>query len=173
MRRIFVILAMMAGLYLDSVFFARVNIAGIRPDAVMAMAASLGVILGMKPGAIIGLVTGLVADILFSPRVGLSAIGYMAAGLVGGFFYQKYYADNIIIPAAVAAVGALFKECIMAAAARLCGARFDFFGLLGSYILPCALFTALVCMPFHAVMRRLLAGQLHPDRARELQGGAK
>ena len=66
MRRLYIVVAMAVGLYLDSVFFAKVNISGIRPDVLMAMAASLGVLLGMKSGAIIGLCTGLIADILFS-----------------------------------------------------------------------------------------------------------
>mgnify|MGYP000050946274 CR=1 FL=1 len=109
MRRLYIVIAAAAGLYLDSVFFARVNISGIRPDAIMALTASLGVLLGMKKGALFGLIMGLIADVLYSPMVGLSAMGYMFAGLLGGAFYQKYYADNIIIPALVAAVGAIFK----------------------------------------------------------------
>ena len=116
MRRLYIVIAAAAGLYLDSVLFARVNISGIRPDAIMALTASLGVLLGMKKGALFGLIMGLIADVLYSPMVGLSAMGYMFAGLLGGAFYQKYYADNIIIPALVAAVGAIFKECVMAAA---------------------------------------------------------
>lgn len=106
------------------------NISGIRPDAIMALTASLGVLLGMKKGALFGLIMGLIADVLYSPMVGLSAMGYMFAGLLGGAFYQKYYADNIIIPALVAAVGAIFKECVMAAACAAGGAKFGF--------LPCS-----------------------------------
>ena len=55
MRRLYIVIAAAAGLYLDSVFFARVNISGIRPDAIMALTASLGVLLGMKKGALFGL----------------------------------------------------------------------------------------------------------------------
>ena len=177
MRRLYIVVAMAVGLYLDSVFFAKVNISGIRPDVLMAMAASLGVLLGMKNGAIIGLCTGLIADILLSPRIGLSAMGYMFAGWIGGIFYQKYYADNIIIPALVALAGAIFKECVMAVASALSGARFSFFAVLGTYIIPCALLSAAVCMLFHAIMRRALASQLKVERTYEhdshAQGGVK
>lgn len=177
MRRLYIVIAAAAGLYLDSVFFARVNISGLRPDAIMALTASFGVLLGMKGGAIFGLTVGIIADILFAPMVGLSAMGYMFAGLLGGAFYQKYYADNIIIPALVAACGAIFKECIMAVASALSGASFSFFGILGAYILPCALLSAAMCMPLHAIMRRALAGQLKTERNYEhdtrAQGGAK
>ena len=57
MRRLYIVIAAAAGLYLDSVLFARVNISGIRPDAIMALTASLGVLLGMKKGALFGLIT--------------------------------------------------------------------------------------------------------------------
>ena len=120
---------------------------------------------------------GLLADVLYSPMVGLSAMGYMFAGLLGGAFYQKYYADNIIIPALVAAVGAIFKECVMAAACAAGGAKFGFFTVLGTYILPCALLSAAVCMLTHALMRRALAGQLKVEHTYErdshAQGGVK
>ena len=171
MRRLYIVIAAAAGLYLDSVFFARANISGIRPDAIMALTASLGVLLGMKKSALFGLIMGLIADVLYSPMVGLSAMGYMFAGLLGGAFYQKYYADNIIIPALVAAVGAIFKECVMAAACAAGGA------VLGTYILPCALLSAAVCMLTHALMRRALAGQLKVEHTYErdshAQGGVK
>ena len=177
MRRLYIVIAAAAGLYLDSMFFARVNISGIRPDAIMALTASLGVLLGMKKGALFGLIMGLIADVLYSPMVGLSAMGYMFAGLLGGAFYQKYYADNIIIPALVAAVGAIFKECVMAAACAAGGAKFGFFTVLGTYILPCALLSAAVCMLTHALMRRALAGQLKVEHTYErdshAQGGVK
>ncbi len=164
MRRLYIALAVVLSLYLDSIFFARVNLAGIRPDVMLALIASLGVILGGKPAAILGACVGLIADILYSRFLGLSAIGYMVAGAVGGLFYQKYYADNIIIPALVAIVGAFLKENVMAIAARLSGAEFSYFGVLASYILPCMLFTGLLCMPFHMAMKRLLAGQIRGER---------
>ena len=50
----------------------------------MALTASLGVLLGMKKGALFGLIMGLIVDVLYSPMVGLSAMGYMFAGLLGG-----------------------------------------------------------------------------------------
>lgn len=177
MRRLYIVIAAAVGLYLDSVFFAKVNIGGIRPDAIMALTASLGVLSGMKNGAVFGVVMGLIADVLFSPMVGISAMGYMFAGMLGGAFYQKYYADNIIIPALVAMCGAIFKDCAMALASAINGAEFGFFTVLGTYILPCAVFTAAMCMPLHALMRRALAGQLkvehNYDRDSRAQGGAK
>ena len=70
MRRLYIVIAAAAGLYLDSVFFARVNISGIRPDAIMALTASLGVLLGMKKGALFGLIMGLIRTYCIRPWLG-------------------------------------------------------------------------------------------------------
>ena len=176
MRRLYLTIAVAVGMYLDSIFFARVNLNGIRPDALLALVAGMSLLLGSKKGAIFGLVVGLVADVLYARMVGLSAIGYMVCGAAGGFFYQKYYADNLVIPALVAAAGALFKEHVMALAARLSGADFAYLSALGMYILPSMLMSVALTMHVHALMKRLYAGQLRNEkramRDRSESGGA-
>lgn len=164
MRRLYLVLAVLAGLYLDSILFVKVNLNGIRPDALLALVAGMSLLLGSKKGAVFGLVCGLVADVLYARMVGLSAIGYMVCGAAGGAFYQKYYADNLVIPALIAAAGALFKEHVMALAAWLSGAAFSYFTVLGAYMLPCMLMTVALTIPVHVIMKRAFAHQLRSER---------
>jgi len=176
MRRFYLALAVLAGLYLDSVLFVRVNLNGIRPDALLALVAGMSLLLGSKKGALLGLICGILADVLYARMVGPSAIGYMVCGAAGGFFYQKYYADNLVIPTLIAAMGALFKEHVMALAARLSGAEFSYFAVLGAYILPCMLMSAALTAPVHVIMKRVYAGQQRRERRtmreRSQTGGA-
>ncbi len=176
MRRLYLVLAVLAGLYLDSILFAKININGIRPDALLALVAGMSLLLGSKKGAVLGLVCGLVADVLYARMVGISAIGYMVCGAAGGMFYQKYYADNLVIPALIAAAGALFKEHVMALAAWLSGAAFSYFTVLATYMLPCMLMTVALTIPVHVLMKRAFAQQLRSDRRtmreRTKSGGA-
>lgn len=164
MRRIYLALSVLVALYLDSIFFAKINLNGIRPDAMLALIAAMSMLIGSKKGALLGLACGLLTDVLYSRMIGLSAIGLMACGAAGGFFYQKYYADNLVIPALVAAAGAFFKENVMAVAAKLSGADFAYLSVFGTYILPCMLMTAALAMPAHAVMKRVYAGQLRNEK---------
>lgn len=172
----FLAAAALAALYLDSVFFPKVNLGGIRPDALLALVAAMSLLMGSTKGAVLGLALGLIADVLYARMVGLTAIGCMVCGAAGGFFYQKYYADNLVFPALIAAAGALFKEHVMALAARLSGADFSYFHVLGSYILPCMLMTVALSIPVHALMKRLYAGQIRTEkramRDRAETGGA-
>lgn len=169
MKRLYLVLAVLAAFYLDSIFFARINLNGIRPDAVMALVAAVGILVGSRKGAVMGLVCGLAVDVLYGKLVGPSAIGYMVCGALGGAFHQKFYADNLVFPAAVAFAGALFKENVMAAASALCGARFAYFGVLVSYIIPCALMTTVLCLPLHILMKRVFTAQVRTER-RPLRG---
>ena len=84
MRRAALPIALLIGIYLDSILFCRLNISGIRPDALLAVAVSAGVLLGSVKGGLLGVGIGLFMDVLFGKCVGLSAIAYMVAGAAGG-----------------------------------------------------------------------------------------
>ena len=174
MRRFVLPIALLLGVYLDSIFFARVNISGVRPDTLMAVIVSYGVLAGSLGCGLLGLGMGLFMDILFGKYIGLSAIGYMFAGLVGGIFYQKFYADNVIIPAAVAAVSVLVKEHIMMLAVRLSGGAFSYGQMFGLYVVPCMLVTVALTALVHIVLKRALARQVkteHRAGRRAASGG--
>lgn len=164
MRRLALPLSLLVAVYLDSILFCRLNIGGIRPDAILTVVVSAGVLLGSIKGGLIGLGMGLFVDVLFSPCVGLSAIGYMVAGVAGGLFYQKFYADNVIVPAVVAAASALLKEHIMMLAVRLLGGTFSYPEMLGAYVLPCMLLSVALTMPVHMLLKRALARQVRTEQ---------
>ena len=160
MYRASVAVSLVVAIFLDSVLFPRLNILGVRPDCILALCVSLGLLLGQQEGAIIGLLAGLLTDVLFGRAVGLGALAYMLAGVAGGAFYKKFYADNIIVPSVMAALCALGKENIMAAAARGLGASFHYFALFFTYMLPCALFTGLFCALVHLLLKPTLQRQV-------------
>ena len=91
MYRLYAAISIIIGMYLDSVLFAKVNIAGVLPDCVLVVIVCMGIQLGATEAAAVGCAAGLVIDILFGKAVGINAIAYMIAGSVGGIFYKKYY----------------------------------------------------------------------------------
>ncbi|MEA4971246.1 MAG: rod shape-determining protein MreD [Candidatus Pelethousia sp.] len=161
-----VVLSLLVAIFLDSVLFARLNIMGIRPDCLLALTVSLGVLLGQQEGMLVGLLGGLLTDVLFGRAVGLGAMAYMFAGAAGGAFYKKFYADNVIIPSVTAAACALAKEHLMAVAVRLQGGSFGYFEMLFAYMLPCALLTGGLCALMHLLLKPALQRQVkkHYDR---------
>lgn len=173
MYRISVTASLLVALYLDSFLFARFHVLGVRPDCLLALLVSLGVLLGQGEGLFLGLAAGLLSDVLFGRAIGLGAAAYMLAGLAGGIFYKKFYADNIVIPAATAAVCAFGKEHLMALSVRLLGGTFSYFEMVFTYILPCALATGLFCALTHLLMKPTLQRQIRKHYERHAGGGLR
>jgi len=169
-KRTFIVgISILIALYLNSVILSRYNIVGIRPDMILLLVVSLGVLLGGKTAGIIGVCLGLFVDIFFEKYVGLHGAIYLLAGVAGGLFYNKFYADNIIIPAAASGIASLIKENIMAVIVAMAGGEFSYPGMFAFYILPCALFTAGMSAVVHLVLKRLLFNQAYSARSRTLR----
>ncbi|MEL7610014.1 MAG: rod shape-determining protein MreD [Bacillota bacterium] len=165
MRKTVTIVAILLSVFLDSLVFARLGLYGVRPDALLGTIVSFGVLMGGLPAGLIGLAAGLFTDIFFGRFVGLGAAIYLLAGFGGGLFYRKFYADNLIVPSAAAAVAGVAKEVVMAIALALTGVKFSFFLLLVEYILPCAFLSALWCALVHVIFRRVYNGRQSPGFA--------
>ena len=101
MYRLYAAISIIIGMYLDSVLFAKVNIAGVVPDCVLVVIVCMGIQLGATEAAAAGCAAGLVIDILFGKAVGINAIAYMVAGSVGGIFYKKYFVPSALMSAAL------------------------------------------------------------------------
>lgn len=155
-------------LFLDSIVFARINLFEIRPDAMLAATVSYAVLTGSFSGAVFGAAGGLVMDTLFGRSLGLYAILYLIAGVVAGYFYKKFYADNLIVPAAAAAAAGFVKDLTLAFLVFAGGARFGFAGILIRYIVPSAIMTGLFCTLIHIVLKPALLTQVKRRQADRL-----
>ncbi len=158
-RRWFVPLLFILGVYLDSVVFCRFNLYGIRPDVLMVLIVSYAMLMGRLPACILGCALGLFMDAMFGKMIGLTAICYLLAAYVASFFYQKFYADNLVIPVVISGLGQLFEEHLMAGAMLLRGGSFAYLKTLTTYILPCAVLTGLLCIPLHLLLKHALGQQ--------------
>ncbi len=156
MRKWLFALTLLIAYLLDTMFFNVINIYGIRPDMLLTAVVSLGFLLGPAPAAAAGVIAGLLVDIIFNKIVGLTSLMYLFAGVGAGFFYRKFYADNLIIPAVTAMVCAFVKEHVFLIAAKLCGARPPYFLSLAAYILPSMLLTGGVCALVHLFLKHNL-----------------
>lgn len=150
-------IAILICLLLDAVVFAKLNIADIRPDVVIALAVALGITVGSLHAGLICGGIGLLWDIMFYKVIGLNAAIYLLAGLVCGCFFRKFYADNAIIPALLGFCISFVKDNVYAIVVAIGGGGYNYGLLLLTYILPCALFTGIMCIPAYYSLKPLLA----------------
>lgn len=154
--------------YFDSIFFAKLNIAGIRPDMMLAFIVSFTILEGPMMGALLGAAGGLLMDILFGRALGVYAAIYMVAAVGASVFYGKFYADNVIIPAVTAVIAGIVKDLLMAFIVFAMGTKYVFGGVFVQYILPCALFTGAACLLIHLLLKPMVARQVSKRRAERL-----
>lgn len=167
-KKVVALITILLCMYLDSIVFTRINLFDIRPDAMLAATVSFAVITGSLSGAVFGAAGGFLMDVLFGQSLGLYAALYLIAGLCAGFFYKKFYADNLIVPAAAAAIAGFIKDFILALILLISGAKFSFAGILLRYILPCALMSGMLCGLIHLMLKPTMARQVKRRQADRL-----
>ena len=151
-----IIIAALICMFLDNVVFTRLNIAGIRPDMLMTLTVTLGILIGSTRAQLICGGIGLLYDILLGKFLGLNCAVYVVSGIVAGVFFRKFYTDNVIFPAVVTLILAFVRENVFAVTVALTGVKFNYALMLFAYIIPCAAATALMCIPMYAVMKSFL-----------------
>lgn len=150
--------------YFDSIFFPLVNFYDVCPDMMLAASICIAILSGSVSGARFGLIGGLIMDIAVGRFLGLNGAIYMAAGYAVGFFHKKYYADNIIFPAAVASAVCFLKDNLLAAISALTGARFAYTRVLLTYILPCALITGITAFLMYIILKPLFTSMVNKSQ---------
>ena len=151
-----IIISVLCCLILNGMIFSRVTIAGVRPDMIMALTVSLGILIGSARTQLICGAIGLVLDINAGRFIGLNTAIYLTAGLVAGLFFRKFYTDNVVFPSIVAAALTLFREIVYALFALFTGAHFNLAVMVFAYMIPCAVFTGVMTIPIYLIQKPLL-----------------
>lgn len=149
-------IAVLICMFLDNIVFTTFNIAQVRPDMIMTLTVTLGILVGSTRSQIICGSVGLFYDILVGKYFGLNCAIYVVAGLIAGMFFRKFYTDNFVFPAIVTLILSFFREHFLALVAVLGGASFNYGYMLIAYIIPCSIFSAVMCIPLYLILKPLL-----------------
>ena len=143
MRKYVIAIALAAAFYIDTVLFGVCGSPVFWPNTVLAVIAALSVMGGAAPFAAVGIGIGFVIDVV----------------------YNKFYADNVIVPAGVAAVAYTVKEHILLFTLLISGGNLSsYFMLLLTHILPSAVLTGGFAALAHVIFKKVLFKSLwHRD----------
>ena len=141
LRVLVIALYTLFGLVLQATVFADLNVLGwgLVPDLVLILVISYGMLKGPWYGAILGLVTGLVCDLLAGGPAGAGALAKTIVGFSAGLLEKAIFKDNLLVPFLSLLAGTIIEEAIFLIIARTLGWHFG--SLL--YILPKLLLLAI------------------------------
>ena len=97
-RKIVMAVLILLFLILQSTLCEKISIASIKPNLLIILIVSFGLMRGRRSGMMIGFFCGLLSDIFFESIIGFNAIIYMWVGYLSGYFYRIFYDDDIKTP---------------------------------------------------------------------------
>ncbi len=143
--RIFILsLLLMIEIIIESTIFPFLKIRGVTPDIVLITIISMGLIYGKREGIILGLIGGLLSDILFGRVLGLHALPYMLIGYLMGLASERVYKENRIIPFLFTIIGTLCYHGIFYLIRYLSGIDFSISIYIKDYTSLSVIFNAIL-----------------------------
>ncbi len=144
---------------LQSTVCQMIEIASIKPNLLIILTVSFGLMRGRRDGMVTGFFCGLLTDIFFESIIGFNAMIYLWVGYFSGYFYRIFYDDDIKTPLFLISVCDLAYGIVQYGFMFLLRGRIHFFYYLGRVILPEVFYTlilTIICYRLlYAINRKL------------------
>jgi len=147
MRFVLMAFLFIISLVLESTLFSYLTVAGIKPDLVLIMIILYALFHGSREGAIIGLMGGLLQDMLLGQFIGLNALAKLLTGLIFGVLEYKIYKESILIAAMALIFGTWWHETVIWLLGLFAGFSGNYFTAIINVIFPAIVYNSCL-VPF-------------------------
>lgn len=120
----------------------KLSIHGVKPDLVLILAVSGGLLWGWQAGAAYGVAAGFLQDLLVGRYIGLHALTHGLLGGVAGAFERSIFKENPIVPLLGCLLGSLLHGVLMFGLLAALGRGGPFGQAWGAVILPASVYNA-------------------------------
>ena len=135
------LLVIVIAFVLQTTFFRAVALADVVPNLMLIVTVSYGYIRGRTHGMWIGLISGLMFDMMYESIIGLCGFSLMTIGFFIGYVKKIFFTDSILLPIVLMSMGD-FAYCIYYYVTEfLLRGRLNFFFYFIHVILPELLYT--------------------------------
>jgi rod shape-determining protein MreD len=110
MRAFAVSVLLLLNIVLSSTVLRHIAIFGVMPNIALLIVVSFSVLRSDVEGAIIGLLAGLLQDIMFGRVIGINALLFMAIGYICGKPFKDFYRENYLLPLLLVIAATFFFE---------------------------------------------------------------
>ena len=161
-RKIITVCIIIACFILECTVFQGLSFASITPNLMIVVTSSFGFMRGKREGMMVGFISGLLIDIMFSDLIGFYTLIYTILGYANGFFRKIFYDDDIKLPLILIAVSDFLYGNIVCIFMFIMRSRFNYFYYLRSIIIPELIYTILVTLILYQLI-------LHINKKLELE----
>ncbi len=154
-RKITMAVLILVSTFLQCSLFQSFEIASIKPNLLMIITVSFGLMCGRKMGLWTGFFCGLCLDLLFPGTIGMETLAYMWIGYVSGFAFRIFYDEDIKTPLLLISGGTLVYGIYKYILTFLMRGRIHFFWYLGRIIIPEILYTLIITLLVYRLLYKL------------------
>ena len=151
-RKIITVCIIIACFVLECTVFQRLSFASITPNLMIIVTSSFGFMRGKREGMMVGFLSGLLIDIMFSDLIGFYTLIYTVLGYANGFFRKIFYDDDIKLPLILIATSDFLYGNIVCIFMFIMRSRFHYFYYLGHVIIPELIYTILVTLVLYQII---------------------
>ncbi|MDR2547704.1 MAG: rod shape-determining protein MreD [Lachnospiraceae bacterium] len=131
---------------LQATVFRSFSFAGIVPNLLIIVTASLGFMRGARTGLAVGFLCGLLMDIFFGDVIGFHALLYMYIGFINGLLTGFFFPERIKQPLFMITLSNIFYGMLSYLILFMMRGRFNFNFYLINVILPEVVYTVLAAL---------------------------
>lgn len=160
------ILLLVIVVLLQVVLLSHVSVLGVTADLFLVLTVIVAVCRGPLEGAVLGFVTGIVADIAYFSPLGVRAFIYVLAGYFVGLFVARFGTVKPWSVVLLAGVTSFLAQVLFGLFQYVMGPRGGFLTMIGTQMLPEAVLDALITAPLYVLLvRTRLLPARHLDAA--------
>lgn len=154
-RKIITICIILVCFLLESTVFPSFSFASVTPNLMIIVTSAFGFMRGKKEGMMVGFLSGLLMDIMFSDLIGFYTLIYTVLGYANGFFRKIFYDDDIKLPLILIAASDFLQGHIVCIFMFIMRSRFHYFYYLKSIIIPELIYTILITLVLYQVILKI------------------
>ena len=130
-----------------------------KPDLMLVLAVSAGLLGGKEKGIGIGFFAGLIQDLSSGNIFGLNIFSKMAAGYLGGFMESRVFKENIFLPAIITFMATLLSGAVAFVFLYFLGYSSSFWYFFTGQFILTAICNLAIAVPAHQTVYRLIYKQ--------------
>lgn len=170
MRRLFIVLAFIVVLILQTTILPFLRIGGIMPDLLLVLVIFTALFYGSLAGGVVGFVVGLIQDLLGGHYLGLGALSFFLAGFLMGYLERRVNKDNLLVAFSLVLMGSFMASAFFLLGQGLLDMAALNIRLFWRVLIPSALYNACLASLFFQPLTRLFSGSV-PSPVQIVQPG--
>ena len=154
-RRISTIIIILLAFLLQTTVFHKLALANVVPNLLLILTVCYSYMRGRTSGEVIGLVCGLMLDMMYGSVIGLYAFIFMTIGFLCGYCQKIYFTDNYILPCVLVGLSDLVYGFYYYITEFLVRGKLNFTFYFSHIILPELIYTLVISVVVFRVLNRL------------------